>query len=93
MSGYESAGADPGLRESARWGERARAQDLALLVESLAEHGALHPDLSVEEGTDILLALASPQVHQMLRRDRGRSAEAYREVILKALRRALIVDG
>ncbi len=93
MSGYESAGADAGLREAARRGERARAQDLTLMVEALADHGALNPDLSVEQGTDILLALASPQVHQMLRRHRGRSVEEYRDTILKVLRRALITSS
>ena len=63
------------------------------MVEALADHGALNPDLSVEQGTDILLALASPQVHQMLRRHRGRSVEEYRDTILKVLRRALITSS
>jgi AcrR family transcriptional regulator len=90
MAGYESVGADRGLREAARAGEGARARDLTLVIQSLADHGALRSGLSVEQATDVLLALASPQVHQMLRRDRGRTPEEYRTVILDSLERVLL---
>jgi len=90
MAGYESAGADEGLRAAARGGEAARAQDLRMVAQALATHGALRPELSVDEATDILLALASPQVHQMLRRDRGRSLGEYKRVIRIALQSALL---
>ena len=90
MAAYESAGADEALREAAMHGERARAQDLSLIAEALQAHGALRPDLSAEEATDILLVLISPQAHQMLRRDRRRSMARYQSIILKALERALL---
>jgi AcrR family transcriptional regulator len=90
MAAYESAGADEALREAAMHGERARAQDLSLIAEALHAHGALRPDLSAEEATDILLVLISPQAHQMLRRDRRRSVARYQSIILKALERALL---
>jgi len=90
MAAYESAGADEALREAAMHGERARAQDLSLIAEALQAHGALRPDLSAEEATDILLVLISPQAHQMLRRDRRRSMARYQGIILKALERALL---
>jgi AcrR family transcriptional regulator len=90
MAAYESAGADEALREAAMEGERARARDLSLIVEALQAHGALHPDLNVEEATDVLLVLVSPQAHQMLRRDRRRSIARYRSTVLKVLERALL---
>ena len=90
MAAYESAGADEALREAAMEGERARARDLTLIAEALQAHGALHPDLNVEEATDVLLVLVSPQAHQMLRRDRRRSLARYRSTLLKALERALL---
>ena len=40
MAGYESAGADEGLRTAARGGEAARAQDLRMVAQALATHGA-----------------------------------------------------
>jgi hypothetical protein len=71
-------------------GERARARDLSLIAKALQAHGALHPDLNVEEATDVLLVLVSPQAHQMLRRDRRRSIARYRSTVLKVLERALL---
>jgi AcrR family transcriptional regulator len=90
MAACESAGADEALREAAMEGERARARDLSLIAKALQAHGALHPDLNVEEATDVLLVLVSPQAHQMLRRDRRRSIARYRSTVLKVLERALL---
>jgi len=89
MAAHESAGADEALREAVMQGERAFARDMALIAQALQAHGALHPDLSVEEATDILLLLVSPQAHQVLRRDRKRSVARYRSTVLKALERSL----
>src|SRR4029077_4973096 len=72
VAAHESAGADEALREAVTQGERAFARDMALIAQALHAHGALHPDLGVEEATDILVLLVSPQAHQVLRRDRKR---------------------
>ena len=90
MAAHESAGADEALREAVMQGERAFARDMALVAQALHAHGALHPDLSVEEATDILVLLASPQAHQVLRRDRKRRVARYRSTVLNALERALL---
>jgi AcrR family transcriptional regulator len=90
IAGYEAAGADAELREAAKAGEQARAVDFAVIVNALAEHGALRDDFRLEQATDILLALVSPQVHQMLRHHRGRSPDQYRNLILDALQRAIL---
>jgi AcrR family transcriptional regulator len=93
MAGYEAAGTDAELRQAAKAGDQARASDFTVIVNALADHGALRDDVPREQATDILLALASPQVHQMLRHHRGRSVEEYRVVILHALERALLDPG
>src|SRR5664280_696425 len=90
MAAYESIGTDEALRQGALEGERARALDLTLIAQALKTHGALRANLSVDEATDILLVLISPQAHQMLRRDRGRSLARYRHTLLKALEGALL---
>jgi AcrR family transcriptional regulator len=90
IAGYEAAGADAELRQAAKAGAQARAVDFAVVVNALAEHGALRDDLRVEQATDILLALVSPQVHHMLRHHRGRSPDEYRDLILDALERAVL---
>lgn len=63
---------------------------MALIAQALRDNGAHYPDLSVEEATDILLILVSPQAHQVLRTDRKRSLARYRSTVLKALERALL---
>jgi AcrR family transcriptional regulator len=90
MAAYESKGADAGLRIAAQQGEQARTQDLRLIAEALHQRGVLHRDLDVDQATDILLALASPHVHQIWRQDRKRSVEAYRSTLLTVLRRTLL---
>jgi hypothetical protein len=61
-----------------------------LIAQALKSHGVLRSDLSVDEATYILLVLISPQAHQMLRKDRGRSLARYRQTLLKALEGALL---
>ena len=92
VAAHESAGADEALREAVMHGERAFARDMALIAHALHGRGTLHPDLSVEEATDILVLLVSPQAHQVLRRDRRRSVDRYRSAVLKALERALLQE-
>jgi AcrR family transcriptional regulator len=92
MTAYESAGAEEALRDAFVNGERARARDLALIAEALHSHGALRPDLSVEDATDILLVLISPQAHQILRTFRGRSMARYRRTLLSVLGHALLPE-
>jgi AcrR family transcriptional regulator len=90
IAGYEAAGADAELRQAAKAGEQARAVDFAAIVNALAAHGALRDDVRLEQATDVLLALVSPQVHQMWRHHRGRSPGEYRNLILNALERAIL---
>ena len=87
MAAYESVGLEEELRQGALV-----PRDLSLIAKALKAHGALRLDLSVGEATDILLVLISPQAHQMLRRDRGRSLARYRSTLLKTLEGALLAE-
>ncbi len=93
MAGLESAGADPDMRRIADEGARATAENLGELARALAEHGALRPGVDAEEATDVLFVLSSPHVHDLLRHQRGWSAEHYRAWLLDTLARALLPDS
>ena len=90
MAAYESAGAEKALREAAMQGERARAQDLGLVAKALAANGQLREGLAVDDATDILFSVLSPQTHQMFRVVRKRSAARYERTALEVLERALL---
>lgn len=93
MAGIESASADPDMRRIADEGARATAANLGGLARALADHGALRPDVDVEHATDVLVMLSSPQVHDLLRHQRGWSAERYRAWLLETLAKALLPDA
>jgi AcrR family transcriptional regulator len=93
MAGIESAGADPDMRRIADEGARATADNLGDLARALADHGALRPGVDVQEAADILIVLSSPHVHDLLRHDRGWSAERYRAWLLDTLAGALLPDA
>jgi AcrR family transcriptional regulator len=86
----ESAGADPHMRRHADRGAEEAARIMQGVARSLAEHGALRRDLSVERAGDVLLALCSPHVHHLLRRRCGWSSTAYRTWLADTLERALL---
>lgn len=78
MVSVEAAGADPDMRAAAEAGSRATHQVYLALTASLHRQGALRPGLDAATAADILYALGSPHVHQLLRRHRRWSAEDYR---------------
>jgi AcrR family transcriptional regulator len=92
MAGLESAGADPDMRRMAGEGARATADNVGELARALADHGALRPGVDAEEATDVLFALGSPHVYDLLRHQRGWSAERYRAWLLDTIARALLPD-
>ena len=56
----------PELADLAQQVEARRRQNQARLMASLREQGALRPDLSLEEATDVLWALTSYDLYRML---------------------------
>ena len=92
MAGLESAGADPDMRRMAGEGARATTDNVGQLARALAGHGALRPGVDAEEATDVLFVLGSPHVYDLLRHQRGWSAERYRAWLLDTIARALLPD-
>ncbi|RZU72264.1 TetR family transcriptional regulator [Micromonospora kangleipakensis] len=78
MVSVEAAGADADMRAAADAGASATHQVYLALTEELARRRALRAGLDATAAADILYALGSPQVHQLLCRHRGWSPERYR---------------
>jgi AcrR family transcriptional regulator len=70
--------------------EASRLQGQGRFVVHLAEQGALRADRSVEEAKDVLWALCSLAVHDLLVLDRGWNADRYQAWLGEALRRELL---
>lgn len=83
----ESAGADGEMRYLDELGARMMAQNMRTVAESLQAHGMLA--VPVDEAADVLFALGSPAVHDMLVRRRGWTGERYAEWLGRALTRLL----
>ena len=65
--------------------EAARLAGQGRLAGLLAQRGVLRADLSVEDARDIIWALCSLAMHDMLVVDRGWSSERYQEWLAAAL--------
>ncbi|WP_162794895.1 TetR/AcrR family transcriptional regulator [Nonomuraea lactucae] len=90
MVSVEAAGADPDMRAAADAGARATHEVYLALTEALRERGALQPGLDATAAADVMYALASPHMHQLLCRHRGWPLERYRAWLRNALARELL---
>ena len=86
----ESAGADSVMRDHADRGAAEATRIMHRVARSLHQHGALRDDISIREAGDLLLALCSPQVHQILRRRRRWTADRYRRWLTEAITLTLL---
>jgi AcrR family transcriptional regulator len=90
MASVEAAGADPDMRAAADAGAAATHRVHLALASALHQHGALRAGLDPVAAADVLYALASPHLHQLLRRHRGWSVERYTAWLEDAAIRELI---
>src|SRR5215203_1321209 len=67
--------------------------ELRDVASQLAEGRALRSDLSVEKARDIIWTVCSTPVHDLLVRQRGWTAETYRQWLAAALQRELLNDS
>ncbi len=88
----ESAGADPHMRQHAELGESAARSIMEQAARSLHTQEALRPDLSVPRAGQMLLALCSPVLHQLLRRRSGWSAASYRRWLIEQISAAVLLE-
>jgi hypothetical protein len=64
---------------------------MTTLVRWLRANGPLRRERSVEEAAAIVWTLTSPEVHRLLRVDRGWSSERFRDWLGDTLARTLLV--
>jgi AcrR family transcriptional regulator len=77
MVSVEAAGADPDMRATADAGAHATHALHLALTETLYRRGALRAGLDPTRAADIMYALASPHMHQLIRRHRRWTAQHY----------------
>jgi AcrR family transcriptional regulator len=82
----------PELADVARQIETRRRQNQARLIASLREQGALRPDLSLEEATDVLWALTSYDLYRMLVVEQGWEPERYETWLAQLLVQHLLAS-
>jgi AcrR family transcriptional regulator len=70
--------------------QRGRRDNLVQVVAWLSAKGPLRGGIGQEEAADIIWAVASPEVHGLLRRDRGWSQERYVQWLADTLARTLL---
>lgn len=69
---------------------RQRREAMAQVVSWIAANGDLRDDMNVDEATDIVWTLTSPEVHQLLRDCCGWDAELYQSWLHQTLESALL---
>lgn len=90
MVSVEAAGADEDMRISADAGSKGTQKMWLTVTRELDARGALREGLSAQTAADILYALASPHMHQLMRRHRGWSSARYREWLESTLVQQLL---
>jgi AcrR family transcriptional regulator len=90
MVSVQAAGADPDMRATADAGAQATLRVHLELAQQLDDRGALRAGLSPDSAADIAYALASPHVHQLLRRHRSWTAQQYRDWLRGAVIREFL---
>ncbi|EOM78602.1 TetR family transcriptional regulator [Rhodococcus rhodnii] len=86
----EASGADPVMREFAEETIRDTRENAATIAEGLAASNLLRAEVSVDRAADVLFAVVSPQMHDMLRRRCAWSVTDYREFVVRTLRSAVL---
>lgn len=85
-----AAEADPEIRRLRARMQRTRRQNIGQFVGWLAAKGPFRGGLGPDEATDIVWTLAGPEVHGLLRRDRGWSQDRYAAWLAETLKRTLL---
>lgn len=93
MVTVQAADADPDMRAAADAGSRATHQLWLNLTQTLHDTSALRTGLTAQAAADILYALASPQVHQLLRRHRNWTTKRYHTWLAEAVIQQLLGEA
>lgn len=90
---WQAGGSDPDLVAVWRQSHRQQLARLGGIVELLAQKQALKPELTLERATDILWALASPEMYRLLTRERGWTAQQFEDWLTESVTTLLLKDG
>lgn len=74
---WQAAASEPEIVALEQRARQSRWDDVREVAHALAEQAALRPGLDVDTATDIIWALASPQLYRLLTVDRGWSSERW----------------
>ena len=85
-----AAAVDPEIAAFRERMEATRHQNLAQLAAWLAANGRFRRDLDTAQAAAVIWTLASPEVHRLLRAERGWTSEAYSEWLGDTLIRTLL---
>jgi AcrR family transcriptional regulator len=90
MVAVQSAGADPDMRRLDDDAAATMHRNMRAVARALAARGNLRDGVSVREAADVLRAILSPHLYDLLRVRSGWSAARYRTWIESRLREALL---
>jgi TetR/AcrR family transcriptional regulator of autoinduction and epiphytic fitness len=85
-----AAKTEPEIADLLRGLLETRRQNLARFVQSLSVHGPLRAGLDLEQATDLVWTLSSPEVFNLLTLDRGQSSDSFARWLSDALTRLLL---
>src|SRR2546429_8490172 len=85
-----AAAVDPEIAMFRTRMQEGRLENMRQLVSWLAANGPLRGDIGVEEAATILWTVASPEVHRLLRAERGWTVDRYTDWLAMTLTRTLL---
>jgi AcrR family transcriptional regulator len=89
----DAAASDPEVAVLLQEISTARHERMTLNARGLADAGHLRPGITISEAADILWAYSSPELYDLLTRQRGWTAEHYGRFVGHALIAALLPPG
>lgn len=92
MSGVESAGVDPTMREIADENAAAMSANMRAVAEAWQRNGLLREGLDPVQAGGALCALSGAHVHHLLRKYQGWTIEQYRAWMIDTLLRTVFRD-
>lgn len=90
LAAVESSGADEEMARFAAEHSVETASNAMTIAEGLAAHDMLRPDVTVQYAADVLYAVVSPQMHDLLRRQCSWDTVAYRNWVKATIRSGLL---
>jgi len=85
-----AAAVDPEIDEMRRGMQSQRHANLRRFVSWIAANGPLRDGLSLDDAAAVVWTLTSPEVHRLLRVERGWSARRYRDWLAETLDRTIL---